>query len=114
MVAERGMQSLVVVSNFKEGCQIGAHCVEVAPALAAHLLLFESLHQRLGLSVVVRITHAAHARLHTVLGQQRKIVGAWQPGDRRDVPKLLVILLDSVLPVSRLPVSVGDGQDSNH
>jgi hypothetical protein len=33
------MQPLVVVSKFKEGRQIGTHCVEVAPAVAAHLLL---------------------------------------------------------------------------
>ena len=54
------MQPLVVVSNFKEGRQIGAHCVEVAPAIADHLLLVESLHERFGLGVVVRITHVAH------------------------------------------------------
>jgi hypothetical protein len=70
------MQPLVVVSNFKKSRKIGAHGVEVAPGIAEHLLLFESLHERFGFGVVVRVTHATHARLHTVLGQQRKIVGA--------------------------------------
>ena len=45
-------------------------------------------------------------------GSGRKSRSGRKLGDRRDVPQLK--LSDPILPISRLPVTVGDSQDSNH
>jgi hypothetical protein len=70
------MQPVMVVGDFEKCRQFGAQCIQIAPLSAVHLLLFECLDERLSLGVVVGITHAAHARLHSMIGQQREIVGA--------------------------------------
>jgi hypothetical protein len=54
-------------------------------------------------------TGSLHAPLDQHNPKMRRITRG-----QADVPKLLVRLSDLVFPISRLPVSVGDGQDSNH
>ncbi len=81
-VAQRRVETLVVIDLVEHASKIEADRSEVLIAASVPLLVFELANEALAKGVVVRVARTAHADLSAVLLEQSDIFAASRSADR--------------------------------